>query len=163
MAKQKKISALPKEYQQTGRNRVVIENVQPAVDEGKYPVKRVQREWLTVEADIFADGHDKVSGILMFRKTRGERKLAGSADGKDTANDRWAGAFELTETGAWEFTVRGFVDHPISWLYDFRKRVGSNDVAELALQLQIGIQLLEKIGKHYPERKKGNQRMDRKI
>lgn len=160
MAKQKKILPLPKIYERTGRNRAVIENVQPEVDNGKYAVKRVEREWLTVEADIFADGHDKVTGILLYRKT-GERKWQ-EARMRDIGNDRWAGSFELTSVGAWEFSVHGFVDHPITWLYDFRKRVGGNDAAELQVQLKIGIQLLEKIAKHYPKAAKEiNQWIDK--
>ena len=38
--------------------RVVIENVQPQVDCGRFPIKRVVGDRVKVTADIFADGHD---------------------------------------------------------------------------------------------------------
>ena len=41
-----------------GRRRVVIEAVSPAVDGGRFPIKRIDGDRVTVEADIFADGHD---------------------------------------------------------------------------------------------------------
>src|SRR5436190_14081598 len=40
------------------RQRVVIENVTPEVDEGRFPAKRTVGEAVVVEADVFADGHD---------------------------------------------------------------------------------------------------------
>lgn len=42
-----------------GRCRVVIGNVRPEVDNGRYPIKRTVGETVTVEADVFVDGHDK--------------------------------------------------------------------------------------------------------
>ena len=43
-----------------GRQRVVIENIRPRSDVGRFPVKRVAGDRVTVEADAFADGHDRV-------------------------------------------------------------------------------------------------------
>ena len=39
-----------------GRVRVVIESIQPAVDGGRFPIKRVKGDEVVVEADCFADG-----------------------------------------------------------------------------------------------------------
>src|SRR5262245_35233666 len=44
-----------------GRRRVAIENVQPSLDCGRFPIKRTVGETVTVTADVFADGHDVVS------------------------------------------------------------------------------------------------------
>src|SRR5438067_4128724 len=43
-----------------GRARVIIEGVQPSVDGGAFPAKRVEGDEVAVEADIFADGHDLI-------------------------------------------------------------------------------------------------------
>ena len=56
-------SALP----QDGRARVVIENIKPQIDSGRFPIKRVVGERIVVEADVFADGHDVVAAVLEFR------------------------------------------------------------------------------------------------
>ena len=38
----------------------VIENLEPLIDGGRYPIKRVVGEDLVVTADVFKDGHDVV-------------------------------------------------------------------------------------------------------
>ncbi len=151
MAKQDKSSKFPDNIIATGRNRVTIENVQPAVDGGKYPVKKIEQEWLVAEADVFADGHDMVTAVLMYRK-QGEKKCQ-EVNMQPVGNDRWQAAFQLTGTGTWEYCVRGFIDHPKTWQHDFRKRLAGNDTRELAVQLQIGIQWIAKIAKAYPKTK----------
>ena len=57
----------PAHYIQEGRRRVIIEGISPAVDGGRYPIKRVVGESVTVEADLFADGHDLLSAALLFK------------------------------------------------------------------------------------------------
>ena len=48
-----------------GRRRVAIENVKPAVDCGRFPIKRIVGQTVTVTADVFADGHDVVRAALL--------------------------------------------------------------------------------------------------
>ena len=43
---------------------VVIENVNPLVNGGRYPVKRVVGEALELTADIFKEGHDVISAVV---------------------------------------------------------------------------------------------------
>ena len=51
-----------------GRSRAVIENIQPAVDGGRFAVKRVVGDEVVIEADCFADGHDMVACRLQWRR-----------------------------------------------------------------------------------------------
>ena len=51
-----------------GRRRAVIENVSPCVDHGRFSAKRCAGDLVTVEADIFADGHDQLRALLLARK-----------------------------------------------------------------------------------------------
>ena len=51
-----------------GRQRVLIERVAPEVDCGRFPIKRIIGENVTVEADIFVDGQDVLSAVLLHRK-----------------------------------------------------------------------------------------------
>ena len=48
----------------------VIENLQPLINGGRYPIKRVVGEDLVVEADIFKDGHDVVAAVLEVASSR---------------------------------------------------------------------------------------------
>src|SRR5262245_42101334 len=71
--------------------RVMVEGVTPQVDEGRYPAKRTVGETVVVEADVYADGHDELVAVLLWRKT-------GDTDWNEEpmeplGNDRWRGQF----------------------------------------------------------------------
>src|SRR5438067_3606626 len=48
--------------------RFLIEEVYPSLEQGRYPVKRVQGEPIQVWADIFRDGHDVIAAALIWRR-----------------------------------------------------------------------------------------------
>jgi starch synthase (maltosyl-transferring) len=50
--------------------RVIIDDVQPSIDGGRFPIKRTPGEWVRVTAVIFADGHDVLAGVLKYRALR---------------------------------------------------------------------------------------------
>ncbi len=121
-----------------GRIRVVIERVTPAVDDGRFPVKRVVGDMVEVEADCLADGHDMVACALLWRQS-------GAADWQRTpmrpmGNDRWRAAFCVTGIGTWEYTVSAWVDPFLSWRSDFARRVDADDVRVAALTGALLIQ-----------------------
>ena len=124
------------------RRRVVIESVSPAVDCGRFPVKRVAGDRLVVEADVFADGHEALRCVLRYRK-RGVRAWEESGMAL-LNNDRWHGAFDLLELGRYQYTVVAWVDAFLSWRQDFVKRV---DDADIALALRTGALLVEAAAK----------------
>ena len=47
--------------------RIVIQYPTPTVDDGRYPVKRVVGDAVTIEADIFRDGHDILRAVIRYR------------------------------------------------------------------------------------------------
>src|SRR3954447_23970983 len=115
------------------QRRVIVEGVTPQVDEGRYPARRTLGETVLVEADVYADGHDELAAVLLWRK-------AGDADWTETAmealgNDRWRGAFTLAQYTRYEFTVEGWVDRFESWRAALSKKVGAGqDVASELLE-----------------------------
>src|SRR5216110_2264969 len=44
--------------------RVIVERIRPAIDNGRWPIKRTVGEPVDVFAHIFADGHDVVAAVL---------------------------------------------------------------------------------------------------
>ena len=63
---------------------------------------------LTVEADIFVDGHDKLAAVVKYRSP-------GRADWREVPmrfvdNDRWAGSFPLTRNTRYVYTVEAWRD-----------------------------------------------------
>jgi starch synthase (maltosyl-transferring) len=100
--------------------RVVIENITPCVDCGRFPAKRVIGEPVIVEADVFADGHDQVSCVLLYRSQQSEEWS--SVPMAPVGNDRWTARFVPRELGRYYFTVSGWVDHLATWRRDLAKK-----------------------------------------
>ena len=74
-----------------GRLRVVIENVQPEINGGRFPIKRVAGELVIVEGDVFADGHDLLSCRVLYRhESESEWK---DEPMSPLGNDRWRATF----------------------------------------------------------------------
>ena len=113
---------------------IVIENLQPLIDAGRYPIKRIIGEDLTVEADIFKDGHDVVAAILKWR-------VLGKRAWRETPmnfvdNDRWRGVCTLYEQDIHEYTVEAWTDRFRSWQAEFTKKfeAGISDLQSEALE-----------------------------
>ena len=95
------------------RVRVVIESITPQVDGGRYAAKRVIGETVTVEADVFADGHDKVRCVLLYRAEA--EKQWQEAPMKALGNDRWRASFVPQQIGAHFYTVKAWLEPVLDW------------------------------------------------
>ncbi|MGH9423880.1 MAG: maltotransferase domain-containing protein, partial [Thermoanaerobaculia bacterium] len=97
-----------------GRRRVIIEGIAPCVDDGRFPAKRVVGDVVVVEADIFADGHDVLSAVLLHRheseSTLVETRMT------MLVNDRWRAELPVDRLGFYYFTFEGWIDHFAGWL-----------------------------------------------
>src|SRR5581483_278147 len=122
-----------------GRRRVIVESVSPSVDDGRFPAKRVAGDLVLAEADIFADGHDVLAGVLWWRH-RGEAAWQ-ETRAVAMANDRWRAEFRVEKLGFYEFAFEGWVDHFQTWYRDLQKRVES-DQSDLDVQLLIGLEMI---------------------
>jgi starch synthase (maltosyl-transferring) len=121
-----------------GQSRVIIENVQPQVDEGLYPAKRTIGERVDVSADIFGDGHDHIRARLLYKK-EGEAKWR-TVEMQHGMNDSWFASFYVPEKGFYRFTLQAWIDHFDTWYDGFRKKVEAN--VDVHLELQEGVQFL---------------------
>jgi starch synthase (maltosyl-transferring) len=118
-------AALPVETA-TEADRLVIEDVRPQVASG-FPVKRVVGERVTVEATIFADGHEQLAAELLWRPTGGSDWTALRME--QLPNDGWRAAFPLERLGRYQFAVEGWLDRFGGFRRDFRKKLEA-DVAQ---------------------------------
>jgi starch synthase (maltosyl-transferring) len=100
--------------------RVVIENITPQVNCGRFPVKRTLGEPVIVEADVFADGHDVVACVLLYRAQGSESW--NRVPMAPLVNDRWTARFTPRELGHYQFTVSAWVDHLATWRRDLAKK-----------------------------------------
>src|SRR5688572_29363119 len=121
-----------------GRSRVVIEAASPEVDGGAFPAKRVIGDLVTVEADIFTDGHDVISAVALHQPD--QQAEWSEVRMQPLANDRWRGQFKVESLGFHRFTFQAWIDHFLTWHRDLKKRVdGGASEEELRVQLLIGL------------------------
>jgi starch synthase (maltosyl-transferring) len=120
------------------RRSVVIENVAPVVDGGRYPIKREVGDRLEVTADVFKEGHDVLAVFLKYRR-------ADEAGWRETPmrfvdNDRWAGAFSVDDNTRYLYTIEALSDPFRSWLADLGKRVAAGQ--DVRSELLEGVALV---------------------
>jgi starch synthase (maltosyl-transferring) len=115
------------------QRRVIIENVLPSVDDGRFPIKRTVGERVVVRADVFADGHDVLAAVLLFRRvgTSAWQEIPMSPLG----NDRWEAQFVVGALGQYEYTVEGWIDRFASWRHELSAKFGAGqDVSSELLE-----------------------------
>jgi len=130
-----------------GKQRVIIENVKPQVDGGKFPAKRVIGDRVTIEADIYCDGHDLISAEVLYRHEKGRKW--NTADMIPEVNDRWTGEFDLEKEGDYIFTLRAWVDKFKSWHHDTLKKLEA--ATANGTDLLIGKKLIGETLNAYPD------------
>ncbi|HEY3886023.1 MAG TPA: maltotransferase domain-containing protein, partial [Vicinamibacterales bacterium] len=113
--------------------RVVIEAVTPQVDDGRFPVKRTPGEHVVVEADVFADGHDAVAAVVLWRLC-GARTWS-EAPMRLVENDRWQGTFHIERDVDYEYAIEAWIDRFESWRQALSKKIAADqDVASELLE-----------------------------
>jgi len=130
-----------------GRGRVVLEHMSPEIDAGRFPIKRVVGESVQVEVDAFADGHDRIACVLLYRQEGEDRWHEEPM--QPMGNDRWQAAFEVTEVGRYQYSACAWLDRYESWRHDLERRPDSD--ADLALVFTMGATLVEAAASRAPE------------
>jgi starch synthase (maltosyl-transferring) len=119
-------------------SRVVVENVRPAVDGGRFPVKRTVGEKVVVTADAHADGHDVLFAVLQHR--RKSQAEWSEEEMEPLGNDAWRAAFTVTALEPHFYRVEAWVDRFATWQRDLRKRLEAE--AQQPIDLQIGAEIV---------------------
>ncbi|MEO6032909.1 MAG: maltotransferase domain-containing protein, partial [Burkholderiaceae bacterium] len=120
------------------RLRAVIDAVIPAVDDGRFAVKRIAGEPFAVQAHCFTDGHDMLR--VMLRWHAGNDDAVQEVEMALDVNDEWHASFTPPEPGPHRYTVVAWVDHFQSWRHELARRVDADDIRVAA---QVGAELLD--------------------
>src|ERR1700677_1631652 len=112
--------------------RVVIEDLTPRVDCGRFPARRVLGDTVVVEANVFADGHAAVAASVLYRH-ESESQWHGMPM-SFLGNDRWQGRFTVRALGRHLFTIEAWVDHLESWQRGLAKKHQAAQDIEIDLQ-----------------------------
>ncbi len=122
-----------------GRGRAVIDAVLPAVNGGRFPVKRVAGEPVRITAHCFTDGHDVPRAMLRWWKDAEDGSPAPEAPTEVPmrleVNDEWWAEFTPEEPGLYRYTVAAWVDTFESWRHDMERRV---DAADIRVAARVG-------------------------
>ncbi|HUG42765.1 MAG TPA: alpha-1,4-glucan--maltose-1-phosphate maltosyltransferase, partial [Acidobacteriota bacterium] len=129
-------SSLPVE----DRKRVVIERVQPEIDSGRFPIKRVVGEQVLVEADVYADGHGALTAVLLFGEGENPSRWK-SCEMTPLPNDRWQGSFTVSKPGYHAYTIEAWVNPFKSWRRDLDKKLQAGQ--DISVDLLVGAELVE--------------------
>lgn len=120
--------------------RIAIEKITPQVDAGHFPVKRVVGDIVTVEADIFADGHDVLAAALSYRAE--DEETWREARMTLVENDRWRAPFPLDRNGRYEFYVEAWKNPFAIYRYELLKKHEAR--LDLHLELLEGEAIVER-------------------
>jgi starch synthase (maltosyl-transferring) len=112
--------------------RIVLQYPQPAVDAGRYAAKRCAGDTVTVEADVFRDGHELLRAVVKYR-AEGEQQWHEAEMHRIDAHiggNRWAGQFGIDHIGRAEYTVEAWTDLFGTWRDELERKLnaGQHDV-----------------------------------
>ena len=110
--------------------RILIENVYPEIDAGRYPAKRIVGDTVEVWADLFRDGHDKLRAVLNYAfEDEGWQETPFAFHD----NDRWVARFRPERVGRWRYTIEAWTDRFESWRDDLVKKRDAGQAIDLEL------------------------------
>ena len=124
-----------------GRRRVVVENLRPSVDGGRFPAKRVVGEPVDVTADVFADGHDSLHCRLRYWAEDDNETARSEVVMEPRGNDQWHARFEPVALGRWCFAVVAWIDHYETWRAATRIKLAAG--VDIDVEMLTGVQLLD--------------------
>jgi starch synthase (maltosyl-transferring) len=113
------------------------------VDDGAFPAKRCAGDRVTVAADIFVDGHDKLRAVARSRAP-GERRWRESELTPVDAHlggVRWGGEFVVDAEGRWLYSIDTWIDVFGTWRDEFERKLAAGQ-DDLAGELSEGVLLL---------------------
>src|SRR5437868_1460048 len=121
------------------KDRVIITNICPLIDDGKYPAKAIVQQPMLFEADIFTEGHDELTAVLVIKHT--SQKKWKELPMTFMHNDHWQISFVPDKPGVYKFYLQTWIDRFATWKHDLIKRKNANQ--DLQVALQEGSELLQ--------------------
>ncbi|WP_421988359.1 maltotransferase domain-containing protein [Roseococcus sp.] len=119
--------------------RIAIEAIRPEVDAGRFPVKRIVGQPVTVTADVFTDGATKLAVRLLWRPS--DEKAWREVPMRHSLNDIHSATFLPDRVGRHVYTVCAWVDVYAAFLDEITKKQAAG--VDIALERREGMVLLE--------------------
>src|SRR5579863_623033 len=102
-----------------------------------------------VSATIFLDGHDELRARVRHRRAGDRRWQARPLERIDPALgvDRFAGTFEVSGAGRWQWQVEAFIDRFATWRGELERKIAAGET-ELGPELEEGAAILAATREH---------------
>ncbi|WP_424813448.1 maltotransferase domain-containing protein [Roseococcus sp. YIM B11640] len=124
--------------------RIAVEAVAPAVDGGRFPVKRIVGHPVTVTADVFTDGATKLAVRLLWRPA--DEAAWREVPMRHMVNDIYSGTFVPDRVGRHLYAVCAWVDVYAAFRNEITKKQAAG--VDITLERQEGMALLEEAKRH---------------
>jgi starch synthase (maltosyl-transferring) len=118
-------------------HRILLLDVQPQVDCGRWPAKACVGDRVPVSVTVARDGHEVLRAVVRWKPPGGrwrEEPLAAAG------NDRFVGSFPVEAIGRCRFAVEAWVDRHAGWLDEHDRKVAAGQ-EDLAGELSEGVAL----------------------
>ncbi|MFZ2958668.1 MAG: alpha-1,4-glucan--maltose-1-phosphate maltosyltransferase [Candidatus Ozemobacteraceae bacterium] len=122
--------------------RIFIQHVVPAIDCGRFAVKCEVGDRLTVRADVFRDGHEKIVSTLIWRKKGAKIWEKAPMSCLNPGLDLWEGSFVVPEIGPFQYAIEAHCDLLGAWAGDVKKKLAAGQ--DVASDLLEGIELAKR-------------------
>jgi starch synthase (maltosyl-transferring) len=127
-------------------SRICIERISPQVDNGRFPAKAIVEQPITIEADVFMDGHDQIAAqVLWWAPGSSQPQVLPM---HFLGNDRWRAMTQTTQTGKHRFTIEAWFDAWGTYRHDLHKKIEAGvavvlEVTEGKQHLQRALELTQ--------------------
>jgi len=110
---------------------IAVEAIEPQIDGGRFPIKRVVGDAVDVRATILRDGHDGIAAVVRVRHRDG-------APARETpllplGNDRFGGNFAVDRIGRYDYEIVAWPDDFGTWRHETGRKV----VAKQSVALEL--------------------------
>lgn len=119
---------------------IIIQNVYPEIDSGRYPVKREVGDTLEVWADIFREGHERTAAVLRYRRADAAEWRETPMELVEPGLDRWCGKITLRDNARYVYTIEAWPDSYESWREELEKKNAAGQ--DVSLELHEGRALI---------------------
>ena len=125
-------------------SRVVIEQVEPAVDGGLFPIKRCPGEEVAVSAQIHSDGSDRLQAVTQHRSVKDRAWIETPMTVVNAGKDLWTARFVVDAPGEYVYTLQAWIDRFATWRHKLEKK--SEAGQDIENELQEGAHLVGEAG-----------------
>src|SRR3954467_15357189 len=129
--------------------RIRIQLPRPAIEEGRWPIKRTAGDTIAVSADVFRDGHEVLRAVVRYRGNGDRRWSEAPMVPIDAHHNgvRWAGEFSVDPIGPAQWTVQAWVDVFAGWRDEVARKLEAGQL-DMSGETSEGLVLLRDAAQH---------------